>query len=81
MTCGRRQYPVCGVGAGPVRLQHIGRLLHVGHGVTRLGDKARESMAYYPGGQFTPAQVSESGLREWPRDLKSQAAREAVWII
>lgn len=35
---------MCGVGAGPVQLQHVRGLFHVGHGVTRLGGKARESM-------------------------------------
>lgn len=38
------QYPVCGVGAGPVQLRHVRGLLHAGHGLTRLGGKARESM-------------------------------------
>lgn len=37
------QYPVCGVGAGPVQLRHIRGLLHAGHGLTRLGGKAWES--------------------------------------
>lgn len=67
---------MCRVGAGLV--QHIRGLLHLGHGVTRLGGKARRARAM--AGQLMSARALRSCLREWPRDLRSWAALGVGWV-
>lgn len=69
---------MCGVGAGPGQLQHVSRLLHVGHGVTRLGGKARK--AWVVAGQSTPAKRPGANSENGPGTC-NWATPGAGWLF